>query len=95
MAEPTYSVLPHLAIQLAQATEKTDCQVTKVKVWIRTVEVLADSVAFVTSNNLVPEILARAGLEADLTYFNLLVEEDSYTQGDLFVYELRLSHQES
>jgi len=93
MADPNFSAFPTHVVSLALATAKTDCQITSITVWLTVLEELADSVDFLTSNNLLPEVFAKAGV-ADSTYFNLIVEQEMTTLGDHFVYELKLSHQE-
>jgi hypothetical protein len=93
MPAPNYAVLPHLAVQLALVAEKSGCQITSIKVWLRTVTELVDSVAFVNDNGLVPEILARAGVNQS-DYFNVITKLSEDTEGDYYVYEMKLSHQE-
>lgn len=94
MPLPDFTVSSHLAVELATVNAKENCQVTQVTVWIRTVEAILDVVAFINDNNLIPEILAKAGV-AYSDYFNLVTLLDSYPDGALTVYEVKLSHQES
>lgn len=88
---PTFSVLPNLAVWVAITTAKTGSIVTEITVWLKTLEVLADPVAFITTNTLKPEIFAKAGVD-NTTYFNLLTLQSSTTEGSFYIYEIKLSH---
>jgi hypothetical protein len=89
-----FSVLPHLAVSMAIATSKVDNVVREIKVWLKTVSVLSDSVAFIVDNNLEPEILAKAGI-ANTDYFDGIQEVSNYTSGPYYMYEMRLYHVET
>ena len=96
MPNLNYQVLPTPSVEVAIVTAKTDGVITQIKVWLKTLTELISPVTpvtFITDNNLKPTILALAGVEDDTSdYFNLLTELDSYTEGDYYVYEVRLSH---
>jgi hypothetical protein len=92
---PSFSVLSNPAVWIALTTAKTGCQITEITVWLKTLEVLADPVAFITDNNLEPEIFAKAGVN-NTDYFNLIVLQSTLPpQGSFNIYEIRLSHTEA
>lgn len=96
MTQLNYQVLPTPSVEVAIVTAKTDGVITQIKVWLQTLTSLSDPIAFITVNNLKPNILALAGVTDDTDdYFNLLTEVDDYTEGDYYIYEVRLSHTEN
>jgi hypothetical protein len=89
-----FSILPHLAVSMAIATSQVDGVIREIKVWMKTVNQLSDSVAFINDNDLKPEIFAKAGV-ADTDYFDGLGEVENSTSGQYYLYEMRLYHTET
>lgn len=88
---PSFSVLSNEAVWVALTTAKVSGQITEITVWIKTLEVLADPVTFITDNSLEPEIFAKAGV-SDSDYFNLMTLQESTVEGSFYIYEVLLSH---
>lgn len=79
------------AVSMAIATVLTAGVVTKILVTLKSVgPLLPSSTTFITNNNLIPEILVRAGLGED-EKFETLTELSTGTQGDLTVTEVELT----
>jgi hypothetical protein len=91
MADVSKNVLGNQVVDMSVGTVLTAGVVTKILVTLKSAEALApSSTQFITDNNLVPEILVKAGLPRDGS-FTTLNETSSNTQGDLFVVEVELT----
>ena len=99
MPQLNYQVLPTPSVSVAIVTQKTDGRITQILVWLKTLTEIvspATPITFINDNNLKPNIMSLAGVEDDADdYFNLLTEIDSYTEGNYYIYEVRLSHTEN
>lgn len=83
--------LSNIVVEMSVGTVLTSGAVTKILVTLKSVNVLTpSSTQFITSNNLIPEILVKAGLPEDAS-FTTLNETSTGTQGDLFIVEVELT----
>jgi len=80
----------HRLVDAAIATQKVNNAVTKITVWLRSrIELLPTSVDFIETNNLLPEIISKSGMEEDLSFSTKT--EESYTVDDgRHLYQLML-----
>jgi len=80
----------HRLVDAAIATQKVNNEVTKLTVWLRArIELLPTSIVFIEDNDLLPEIVSKAGMEEDLTF--AAKTEESYTVEDgRHLYQLML-----
>jgi hypothetical protein len=94
-AEPLVSIsenpLSNIVVEMSVGTVLIAGVVTKILITLKSVSVLTpSSTQFITDNNLIPEILVKAGLAKDES-FTTLNETSTGTQGDLFVVEVELT----
>lgn len=84
--------LGHLVVEMSIGTVLTvSGAVSKILITLKSVGVLTPtSTQFIADNDLIPEILVRAGLAKDAS-FATLNETTSGTQGDLFIYKVELT----
>lgn len=90
MAAFEYALAPNLVVNFSLTSEKINGQITKVKIWIQSLVQLADPVAFVQANDLIPEILVKAGI-ADDPNLSVLTLLDSSVDAPYYNYELQLA----
>lgn len=85
----TYPI-PSGVVRMAVATSTVDGQVATVFVKLTTLEeLLPTSTQWVTTNNLLPEIISRAALNQETT-FSTITETAHTTQNEYHKYELSL-----
>lgn len=73
-------------VELAVASALTSGNVTIVRIYIRSIGAIVDPIAYITINNLEPEVVSRAGLpEATTLSTYALVRTDVYDTTYVYV----------
>ncbi|KKN49142.1 hypothetical protein LCGC14_0645900 [marine sediment metagenome] len=80
-----YKPIGSLAVEMAVASVLSAGVVTAVEVTLRSKTAIATPTSFITDNDLVNEVVSRAGLD-EATTFTGYVLASSSTPGDDFVY---------
>ncbi len=89
-----YNPSAHQVVDMVVSTAITDGEVSSLEVKLRAKEVIADPLAFITTNSLGQEILSKAGLDEETPLLSGVLASSS-TSGPDYIYILTYETVES
>ena len=89
MAPVAYFPTSNQLVDMALVTGVVDGRITSINVWLRSLITLTPTaIAYVEANNLVPEIISKAGISEQTTFLSKS-EVSATTEGDKYLYQLQ------